>query len=322
MFGDIGQGAIILILGLYLNNKFKKGMPKRIGALFIPMGVVAIIFGVFYGSIFLIEVSHPPAWLPSIHSTEAVPFSSISLQPAIALSELKTPLVSNTPVEGSMVLIQPFYTAILPNPASKEGTIPFMEIIVKLAIVEIFFGLFLNAINQIKKKNYIGILGEKGVGMAFYVYAIFAAIGPGFTPNIGATTMNFMMLGLSFSFIEPIIHSLLGGHFKPMQAISEGIGGLLMTFVEGLGNMFSFLRIAAFALAHASLAVAAIALGNTVGIIPGLIVMNVIAMTFELISSMVQSMRLLYYEFMGKFYVGQGTPYIPFKYEDADYKEI
>jgi V/A-type H+-transporting ATPase subunit I len=45
----------------------------------------------------------------------------------------------------------------------------------------------------------------------------------------------------------------------------------------------------------------------------GIVIMNVIAMTFELISSSVQSMRLLYYEFMGKFFDGQGVPFRPFK---------
>jgi vacuolar-type H+-ATPase subunit I/STV1 len=41
--------------------------------------------------------------------------------------------------------------------------------------------------------------------------------------------------------------------------------------------------------------------------------MNVVALSFELISSTVQSLRLLYYEFMGKFFDGQGVPFKPFK---------
>jgi V/A-type H+-transporting ATPase subunit I len=99
-----------------------------------------------------------------------------------------------------------------------------------------------------------------------------------------------------------------------MEAIGEGVGGLMMTFVEGLANLFSFLRIAAFALAHASLAGAAIALTDALGIQGvGLIIMNVIALSFEFVSSSVQSVRLLYYEFMGKFFHGEGIPYRPFR---------
>jgi len=277
MFGDMGQGALFLIIGFVLSRKYKKGMMKKIGALFVPMGLSAIVFGALYGSVFLHEIANPPAWLPQ----------------------------SEAEAHG-------LYTAILPNPVSKEGTLPLMQIIATLAVVEILFGLLLSSINQIKKKNYIGILGEHGIGMALYVLAVYSAIGPGFTPNIGSTTINLMLAGLACSFIEPIIHGIINGHGFGMQTVSEGIGGLLMTFVEGLSNLFSFLRVAAFALAHASLSVAAVALGNTLGTIPGYLVMNLIAMTFELMSSSVQSMRLLYYEFMGKFFDGSGVPYTPF----------
>jgi V/A-type H+-transporting ATPase subunit I len=290
MFGDMGQGAIFLILGLYLSNKFKKGMFKKIGALFVPMGIAAIIFGALYGSIFLIEIAHPPAWLPVEEISHAVEGAT----------------------EGGHELKFGFYTAILPNPVSKQGTLPLMEIIIKLAVAEILLGLILSSINQIKNKNYIGILGEHGIGMALFILSIYSAIGPGFVPSIGPVTLNLMMAGLVCSFIEPILHSLINGHGFGMQAIGEGIAGLLLTFVEGLSNLFSFLRVAAFALAHASLGVAAGALGATLPVPIAYLAMNVIAMTFELLSSSVQSMRLLYYEFMGKFYSGAGVPFTPF----------
>ena len=41
--------------------------------------------------------------------------------------------------------------------------------------------------------------------------------------------------------------------------------------------------------------------------------MNVIALSFEFISSSVQSIRLLYYEFMGKFFHGEGIRFKPFR---------
>jgi V/A-type H+-transporting ATPase subunit I len=70
---------------------------------------------------------------------------------------------------------------------------------------------------------------------------------------------------------------------------------------------------AAFALAHASLALAAEALANSMSLVIGLLLTNGIAMTFEFISSSVQSLRLLYYEFMSRFYHGGGTRFRPFK---------
>jgi V/A-type H+-transporting ATPase subunit I len=123
-----------------------------------------------------------------------------------------------------------------------------------------------------------------------------------------------MVAGMLLSFIEPILHSVQHGHGVGMESIGEGIGGLLMTFVEGLANMFSFLRIAAFALAHASLSVASEQMGHAIGSpILALVIMNVIALSFEFVSSSVQSLRLLYYEFMGKFFQGEGRRFEPFK---------
>ena len=47
MFGDIGQGAVILIIGLIL-----KKMKKSLESIFVAGGISAIIFGFLYGSIF------------------------------------------------------------------------------------------------------------------------------------------------------------------------------------------------------------------------------------------------------------------------------
>ncbi len=64
-----------------------------------------------------------------------------------------------------------------------------------------------------------------------------------------------------------------------METIGEGIGGLLMTFVEGLANMFSFLRVAAFAIAHVSLSGAGESMGHAINNpLVGMIIMNVIAL--------------------------------------------
>jgi V/A-type H+-transporting ATPase subunit I len=190
----------------------------------------------------------------------------------------------------------------------------------KIAMIEIVFGLVLGAINQIKAGNWVGALGEHGAGMILYVIGLyntamyFISIGMDFMSALGSPWFLVCIAGMVLSFLEPIIHSLQQGHGIGVEAMGEGIGGLLMTFVEGLANMFSFLRIAAFALAHASLAIAAEALSHSLGIAGiGLLIMNVVALSFEFISSTVQSLRLLYYEFMGKFFQGGGTRFTPFR---------
>ncbi len=268
MYGDIGQGAVFLIAGIFMSRKFKRGMMSKLGTLFIPMGIFAIIFGVGYDSIFL--------------------------------------------VEGLLF----HHNQFMPNPVYETTTL--MKWVFKIATVEIIFGLVLGAINQWKAGHKWGILGMHGLGMMLYIaglsLSVFEFIRTGeFMVVMGYWGFYVMLSGMFLAMVEPIIAAIAGKYFT-IEVIGEGVGALLMTFVEGLANLFSFLRIVAFALAHASLAGAAHQLAGFMGTIPSLILMNLIAMTFEFMSSGVQSLRLLYYEFMGKFYHGGGSPFKPYRF--------
>jgi vacuolar-type H+-ATPase subunit I/STV1 len=281
MFGDIGQGLIYLAIGLALRNRFEKGMMRYLTNLFIPMGIAAIVFGFMYDSIFLVEhaISH---WLHEAH------------------------------------IHLPFNYPIMPNPVHEVGEL--MNLIFMVGAVEIVLGALLGAYNAFKEGNYVGMIGEHGFGMGLYVTGLYLSAASLFTEGLDIMLMvadwpfKLMLAGMLLSFAEPVLHSIQHGHGLSVESMGEGLGGLLMTFVEGLANMFSFLRIAAFALAHASLAGAGEALGHAIGSgILGLVIMNVIALSFEFISSSVQSLRLLYYEFMGKFFHGEGVPFKPFR---------
>jgi len=267
MYGDIGQGAIFLIAGLIMSRKFKSGMMSKLGTLFIPMGVFAILFGIGYDSIFL--------------------------------------------VEGLLFHHHQF----MPNPIHETTTL--MKWVFKIAAVEIIFGLVLGAINQWKAGHRWGVLGQHGLGMIFYVLGLTLSVFEFIRTSDFMGTLSYwgffvMMSGLVLAMLSPILEAVVGKHFT-IEVIGEGVGALLMVFVEGLANLFSFLRIVAFALAHASLAGAAHQLAGFMGDIPSLVLMNLIAMSFEFMSSGVQSLRLLYYEFMSKFYHGEGVPFSPFR---------
>ncbi len=57
MFGDVGQGAVLMLAGLLL----KRRMPFF--ALLIPGGAMAMVFGVLFGSVFSLEHVIPALWL-------------------------------------------------------------------------------------------------------------------------------------------------------------------------------------------------------------------------------------------------------------------
>lgn len=298
MFGDIGQGLVFLALGLALNGKYKSGMMKYLFALFIPMGIAAIVFGIAYDSIFLFEheITH---WLEhSLHFPGHYDSHHVLKYVDLPFANLKYPF--------------------MPNPLHETGKL--MNLIFKVGAIELVFGSLLGAYNSFKAKNYAGMIGEHGFGMGFYVVGLYLSAATMFTDGldimmvVAGFPFKLMLLGMGLSFFEPILHSLMHGHgIGGMEAIGEGIGGLLMTFVEGLANMFSFLRIAAFAIAHVSLSGAGASLGQAINSpIGGMFIMNIIALTFEFVSSGVQSIRLLYYEFMGKFFHGEGARFKPF----------
>ena len=144
MFGDIGQGLVFLALGLALNGKYKQGMMKYLFALFIPMGIAAIIFGFMYDSIFLYEhaISH---WLHEAH---------INL---------------------------PFHYPIMPNPMHETGKL--MNLIFMVGAIELVFGALLGAYNSFKEGNYAGMLGEHGFGMGLYVTGLYLSASTMFTED-------------------------------------------------------------------------------------------------------------------------------------------
>ncbi len=298
MFGDIGQGLVFLALGLALNGRFKEGMMKYLFALMIPMGIAAIIFGFMYDSIFLFEheITH---WMEHGLHWHGI------FDDHHHLLYVETPFGFNYP--------------IMPNPLKNTGEL--MNLIFMVGAIELVFGSLLGAYNKFKEKNYAGMIGQHGLGIGLFVTGLYLSASTIFTEglNIMVVVAGFpfklMMLGMGLGFIEPMVHSLMHGHgLGGMEAIGEGVGGLFMTFVEGLANMFSFLRIAAFAIAHVSLSGAGASLGNALNNpMAGMVVMNIIAMTFEFMASAVQSVRLLYYEFMAKFFHGGGARFRPFK---------
>jgi V/A-type H+-transporting ATPase subunit I len=90
----------------------------------------------------------------------------------------------------------------------------------------------------------------------------------------------------------------------------------LMSFVS---NTASFVRLAAFALNHVGLSMAVIMLSEMVHSLPGGIVMkgiiliigNVVIVCLEGLIVFIQTLRLEYYEFFGKFYKGGGSEFKP-----------
>ncbi len=107
-----------------------------------------------------------------------------------------------------------------------------------------------------------------------------------------------------------------------LAAIAESTGGAFEGVLAYLANTVSFVRLAAYAMSHAAMLMAAFMMAAEVEKLPvgggvlsvGVIILgNAVAIVLEGLVATVQTLRLEYYEFFGKFFPGSGQPFSPFR---------
>lgn len=87
MFGDVGQGAVLLLAGL----AFWDRMPVL--RLLVPGGAMAMVFGLLFGSVFSLEQVVPALWLHPLGEPVPVLIAALGLGVAILLAGIALDLV-------------------------------------------------------------------------------------------------------------------------------------------------------------------------------------------------------------------------------------
>ncbi len=174
---------------------------------------------------------------------------------------------------------------------------------VGVGAAHVLVGLFVGVIGGLRERDH-GELMEHG-GQLIGLVALLTLVGV----LANALPQAFMSVG-----IAGLIVGLM------LLIASLGWTGIAIAPVElvGLvGNVLSYLRIAAIGLASVYLAVVANQIAGAVGsLLVGVIVatllhaLNILLGTF---SPTIHSLRLHYVEFFGQFYTGGGRPFEPFK---------
>jgi len=268
MFGDVGQGIVLLIMGIVfsrMNRGFLKipaGGVKKLGGILAICGISAVVFGALYGEVFLYEAFHPM---------------------------FVSPLESLT----TMIIVSLLF-----------------------GVAQLSMGLILNIANLLRRKAKIEA-AFGGVRLVYYVAGVALAVK--YVSNMSFTvfTDNLLLTMLAIGclvllFLSPAIEGMLEHEFKLVQRIMMGASEFIETFLSFLTNSISYVRLAAFAIAHSALGLSAIILASTIGDIPSYIAMNMLALTIEALGVLIQCMRLTYYEFFTKFYSDSGVAYRPF----------
>jgi V/A-type H+-transporting ATPase subunit I len=280
MFGDVGQGLVLALAGFVMKliaRRRKKGdiFLADAGSILQLCGVSAVIFGFFYGSLFSNEHILPALWFH--------------------------------PMENIMSL---FFAVIM------------------MGVAFITVGILLNIINGLLMRDYSDALfGARGlVGLMIYAGLIFLFvryIKTGVYP-VTSELIAFIIVPLCIFSMRNILGFFFLGNKHPFpHGVLEYVVETLIEIIEMLsgffGNTISFIRAGAFALSHAGLSIAIYTLARiinpditTMAALMVLIVGNIFIILLEGLICGIQSMRLEYYEFFGKFFKGDGSAFTPF----------
>jgi V/A-type H+-transporting ATPase subunit I len=187
--------------------------------------------------------------------------------------------------------------------ASTENVAGLMVMTLIIGAVHVTLGLILGVWEGIRDRSRSHLLERGGMLLgliaSFLIVGVLAEMLPDelMTPAIGGVILGIVLIGASLGW--------LGILMGPIE------------FIGLIGNVLSYLRIAAIGLASVYLAkvandVAGVAGNIIVGIIIAVLIhsLNLVLGAF---SPTIHSLRLHYVEFFRKFYEGGGRPYKPYK---------
>jgi V/A-type H+/Na+-transporting ATPase subunit I len=195
-----------------------------------------------------------------------------------------------------------------------------------LGAVIIVIGLCLNIINALINADYVeALLEKKGMAILILYSAIVIMVIRYMSLHLAPEPWQisaFIFVPLLIFCLRGVLGPVLFNAHRPHN-VGEYITETIMDVVEIALSMFantvSFIRVGAFALAHAGLSIVTYTLAGMVdpglksaGAIAVIVLGNIFIIGFEGMICGIQSMRLEYYEFFSKFYRGDGVVFSPF----------
>jgi V/A-type H+-transporting ATPase subunit I len=303
MFGDLGQGFVLLAAGLLTGKRGLKALKKmrKYSIPLIAVGISSMIMGLLTGSVFTNE-------------------------------ELLTgPTLAVTGFFG-----HPVHRILTLMPLAEQGgsvtkLFYFFGFTVGIGVILISAGMILNIINHWLRRKYEGAFFSRTglAGLLFFWYALFIAL----RCLLGGRFMWFDCAGLILPilciFFGPLVWRLVSRQ-RPvlehglMTFVMEGFVGILETVSTYISNTVSFLRVGAFALSHAVLSYIVFRFSEEVSSLSfplgggaSLLILlfgNTVIILLEGMIVAIQVVRLQYYEFFSKFFIETGVEFSPFRF--------
>ena len=234
-------------------------------------GASAVLFGVLYGSVFGSEELIPPLWISPMTHVNAL-----------------------------------------------------LSVSVGMGIVFLSLGILFRIQTLVRRKEWgEAVFSPEGaVGLLFYWLALaFGVLSQEGTLAPWESRLFVVVLVLLFGAM--LLGNVLAGRLFRGEAVDEGgavhLFSVFHALLNFISNTASFVRLAAFALNHAGLCAAVFMLGRMVEHVPGgevfravvLVIGHLVIIGLEGLIVFIQTLRLEYYEFFGKFYHGGGRAFRP-----------
>lgn len=298
MFADVGQGLILVLLGiagafLFRKNQERKGW-YQLSWLIIWCGLSSVLFGVLLGSVFGMGL-FKPLWF-DFHG-----------------------ILSGHSSRSSVI----------------RDVFDVLSIAIYFGIFVIWLGLLFNWINMVRTGRWMELLFDKGGILGGWIYAggIYIAsfmVANGYKEMPPRMTL-FLLAGIPALglFVKEPYHFFIHRHgpsakkfgvFTLFNFFMEWVVELLEIFGGYLSNTLSFMRVAGLGIAHVCLMMSIFTLaGMTSGIASALILVagNILVICLEGLSAGIQALRLSYYEFFTKFFHGTGKLYTPISLDSS-----
>lgn len=311
MFGDMGQGAVILALGL-LVRKAKKGFLagySKFWPAFVAAGAGSMAMGFLVGSVFSDE------------------------ELLVPVERFLTGLILGAPKDR--------FLEIMPS-GNVASMFAFFGFTIAVGFLINSTGLVINMINLARRGEWGEALFAKtglsgtllfwwAAGMAVRVVAG-AKLGWIDALGIGVPVVALLFTEPLKAAVDRLSARRRGeaaeGEKDKFSAIDVLVGGLvelIETFSYYASNSMSFLRVAAFALAHAVLSFVVFTMadlvrtkapGGVAGQFVVFIIGNAVIIGLEGLIVTIQVIRLQYYEFFSKFFTRTGKTFDPIRFDN------
>ncbi len=297
MFGDVGHGLCLAAIGAamaFLPYKLFTAM-RDLGRILLMAGLSGTLFGFLFGSCFGIERDSflPDLWMRPSHPENLTKFLAAAMALGVALLSLGVVL------NIVQALRQKKVRKALIGQWSASSLIFFWSLLVLFAM---------------------SMMGKEITAPSWLIISLLA------------TPLCLVAGGqVAFLLLDKRRHARIG--VSPSSSAEEEheeeIATILFEPIEIVMNLFSnsvsFLRVAAFGLAHAALTMAVFTVNDMVesrvATVLSLPLEHLFIIVLEGMIVTIQCLRLEYYEFFSKFFVGNGVAYAPLSIRKDDSSE-